>query len=74
MVTFHFTLKEKDFYVSSNTGNPYEIVRDIRNQKVNILSKENTPEPRTLRAVIIEAFGTQYPLKSKSKPLELGNL
>lgn len=74
MVTFHFTLKGKDFYVSSNAGNPYEIVRDIRNQIVNILSKENTPEPRTLQAAIIEAFGTQYPLKGESKPLELGNL
>lgn len=74
MVTFHFTLKGKDFIVSSNLVNPYDIVRDIRSQIANILSKENVPEPRTLQAAIIEAFGTQYPLKGEFKPLELGNL
>lgn len=74
MVTFHFTVRGKEFNVSSNAANPYEIVKDVRRQIVEILSQEKAIEPKTLHATIIEVFGQQYPLKGESKPLELGEV
>jgi hypothetical protein len=72
MVTFHFTVRGKAFYVSSTSADPYEIVKDVRRQIVDILSQENAVEPKHLHAIIIEVFGHQYPLKGESEPLELG--
>lgn len=72
MVTFHFTVRGKIFSVSSNANDPYEIVNDVRRKIIDVLSQMNVMEPKNLHAIIIEAFGQQYPLKGESEPLKLG--